>query len=179
MQKVPVTVAVITKNEENKIAKCLESLKWADEIIVLDDESLDKTVEIAKRYTDRVVTKKMEVEGKHRNYAYSLARNNWVLSLDADEVVSDGLRAELTELFKTEPKDAAITIPIKTFIGDYWIRYGGWYPASKVRLFRNLSRIDTQHQSRKHQRLVRNSITLFKLFVVCQDRIVNSLLLES
>ena len=136
MQKVPVSVVVITKNEEDKIARCLESLKWADEVILVDDESRDKTVEIAKRYTDRVVTKKMEVEGKHRNYAYSLARNNWVLSLDADEVVSDGLEAELRELFKTEPKDAAITIPIKTFIGDYWIRYGGWYPASKVRLFR-------------------------------------------
>jgi glycosyltransferase involved in cell wall biosynthesis len=135
MQKLPISVVVITKNEEENIEKCLKSAGWADEIIVVDDNSLDNTVSIAKRFTDKVVTRKMDVEGKHRNYAYSLARNEWVLSLDADERVSDELALELEGLLQSGFKDKAYTIPIKTYIGSRWIRYGGWYPAPKVRLF--------------------------------------------
>ena len=135
-KKLPITVAVITKNEEGNIARCLESLTWADEIIVLDDESTDKTVEVARRYTPNVKVKKMDIEGRHRNYAYSLAKNSWVLSLDADEVVSKELAEELESLMKSDIPHAALTIPIKAYIGSYWIRHGGWYPASKVRLFK-------------------------------------------
>ena len=135
-EKIPVSVIVIAKNEEKNIARCLEGLNWPDEVVVVDDGSRDRTREIAKRYTDKVITKKMDIEGKHRNYAYSLSRNNWVLSLDADEVVSGELEEELKGLFKSDIKDAAFTIPIRTYLGDYWIRYGGWYPAGKVRLFR-------------------------------------------
>jgi len=135
MEKVPISVVVITKNEEDNIAACLKSAEFADERIVLDDGSCDNTVEIARRFTDKVSTRKMDIEGRHRNYAYSLARNNWVLSLDADERISEELKEELAELFKKEPNDKAFTIPIKTYIGARWIRHGGWYPASKVRLF--------------------------------------------
>jgi hypothetical protein len=77
----------------------------------------------------------MDIEGRHRNYAYGLAKNIWVLSLDADERVSRELAAEISELMKSQPKDKVYTIPIKTYIGKRWIRYGGWYPAPKVRLF--------------------------------------------
>jgi len=136
MSKVPISCVVITKNEETNIAKCLESLKWADEIIVMDDESTDRTSDIAGGYTDRVIQKKMEIEGRHRNYAYSLAKNLWVLSVDADEVVTPELVGELRELLASDVKHAAFTIPIRTYIGSYWIKHGGWYPAGKVRLFR-------------------------------------------
>ena len=135
MQKVPISVVVITKNEEANIANCLKSVGCADEIIVLDDNSADKTVEIARCFTGKVFSRKMDIEGVHRNYAYSLAKNDWVLSLDADERASAELEGELRELFKNPLKDKAYTIPIKTFIGDRWIRYSGWYPAPKVRLF--------------------------------------------
>jgi glycosyltransferase involved in cell wall biosynthesis len=135
MEKVPVSVVVITKNESENIADCLKSVSWADEVIVLDDNSTDNSVEIAKQFTDKVSTRKMDIEGRHRNYAYSLAKNTWVLSLDADERVTPELAEELATLFKTEMKDKAYTIPIKTFIGKRWIRYSGWYPAPKVRLF--------------------------------------------
>ena len=93
-------------------------------------------MEIARRLASRVLVKKMTTEGKHRNEAYGLAKNLWVLSLDADEVVSDELRDELRNLFKKDLKYLAFTIPIKTYLGNYWIKYGGWYPAGKVRLFR-------------------------------------------
>ncbi|MDD5428197.1 MAG: glycosyltransferase family 2 protein [Candidatus Omnitrophica bacterium] len=135
MEKIPVSVVVITKNEEDNIAECLKSVSWADEIVVLDDNSTDKTVEIAEQYTDKVSSRKMDIEGRHRNYAYSLAKNRWVLSLDADERVSPELETELRELFKAGMKDKAYSMPIKNFIGKRWIRYGGWYPAPKVRLF--------------------------------------------
>ncbi len=135
MQKVPVSVVVIARNEENNIADALKSALWADELIVLDDNSTDKTVEIARQYTDKVSSRKMDIEGRHRNYAYSLAKNNWVLSLDADERVSPELADEIRALFKTDMKDKAYSMPVKTFIGGRWIQYGGWYPAPKVRLF--------------------------------------------
>ncbi len=131
----PVSVVVITKNEEENIADCLKSVSWADEIIVLDDNSTDKTVNIARQFTDKVFSRKMDIEGRHRNYAYSCAKNNWVLSLDADERVTSELAQEITKLSKGEMKDKAYTIPIKSYIGKRWIRYSGWYPAPKVRLF--------------------------------------------
>lgn len=135
MEKIPISVVVITKNEEDNIARCLGSVTWADEVIVLDDNSADATVEIAKRFTDKVFSRRMDVEGTHRNYAYSLAKNGWVLSMDADEMASAELETELRELFKGSMTDKAYTIPIKTYIGKTWIRHSGWYPAAKVRLF--------------------------------------------
>ncbi len=140
MSKIPVSVVVITKNEADNIADCLKSASWADEVVVLDDNSQDDTVKIARQFTDKVFTRKMDIEGTHRNYAYSLARNDWVLSLDADERVTPELVRELGGLFIGPGiKDKAFTIPIRTYIGDRWIRYGGWYPAPKVRLFEKKS----------------------------------------
>jgi glycosyltransferase involved in cell wall biosynthesis len=135
MNKVPVSVVVITKNERENIADCLKSASWADEIVVLDDNSTDDTVKIARQFTDKVHARKMDIEGRHRNYAYSLAGNRWVLSLDADERVSPELAEEIAALLSGSPADKAYTIPIKTYIGRRWIRHGGWYPAPKVRLF--------------------------------------------
>ncbi len=128
------SVVVLTKNEESCIAACLESVKWADEIIVVDDESTDKTVEILKQYNAKVFHRKMDIEGKHRNWAYAQARNSWVLSLDADETVTPELKIEIENVIQSDEL-AAYDIPLRNFIGNYWVKYGGWYPASKVRLF--------------------------------------------
>lgn len=130
------SVVVLTKNEESCIAECLESIKWADEIILVDDESTDKTVEIAKRYTDRIFYRKMDVEGIHRNWAYHQARNEWVLSLDSDERVTPELRDEINKTLANNPKEAGFTIPRRNHIGDYWVKFGGWYPSPQLRLFR-------------------------------------------
>jgi len=135
MDKAPVTVVVITKNEEENITDCLESAAWANEIIVVDDESADATREIAERYTDKVLVRKMENEGKHRNWAYAQASNDWVLSLDADERVTEELSREITGLLKGTPQYKAYTIPRRNHIGDHWLRYGGEYPAPQTRLF--------------------------------------------
>jgi glycosyltransferase involved in cell wall biosynthesis len=134
-RKFPLSVVVLTKNEESRIAKCLESALWADEIIVVDDESTDKTKDIVKRYTDKIFVRKMDVEGRHRNWAYAQAKNLWVLSLDADEIITPELKDEIIKVLSQNPKENGFTIPRKNYIGDYWVRYGGWYPSPQLKLF--------------------------------------------
>lgn len=134
--KVPLSVVIITKNEEGNIRQCLESVKWAREIVVVDDNSSDKTVEIAQDYTDRILQKRMDIEGKHRNWAYAQAGNSWVLSLDADERVTPGLQAEIAEVIKQPGKYQGFAIPRKNYIGNYWVKYGGWYPSAQLKLFK-------------------------------------------
>ena len=141
----PVSVVVITKNEGARLAECLQSVSWADEIVVLDDESTDNTVEVAKSFGAKVHRRKMDIEGKHRNYAYSLARNEWVLSLDADERVTPELRQEILETLQGKPSCNGYTIPRKNFVGNVWARYGGMYPSAQLRLFRKgIFRYDEQ-----------------------------------
>ncbi len=136
MAKIPVSVVVLTKNEEGRLARCLDSVKWADEIIVVDDESTDSTLEVARRYTQRIFTRRMDVEGRHRNWAYAQARNTWVLSLDADEVILPELAEEIAAVLARDPAENGFTIRRRNFIGDYWVRSGGWYPSPQLRLFR-------------------------------------------
>lgn len=135
MNKVPVSVVVITRNEEDNISECLSAAAWADEIIVVDDNSTDRTTEIASKFTDKIFVKKMENEGRHRNWAYSLASNKWVLSVDADERITPELAREVTSLLRGGPEFKAYTIPRRNHIGSYWLRYGGEYPAPQTRLF--------------------------------------------
>lgn len=134
--KVPLSVVIITKNEENNIADCLNSVQWADEAVVVDDFSQDRTVEIARRFTDKIFQRRMDVEGIHRNWAYQKAKNEWVLSLDADEMTTAELGAEIKKLLETPPRFNGFAIPLRNYIGDHWVRHGGWYPAGKLRLFR-------------------------------------------
>ncbi len=135
-EKVPLSVVVLTKNEEQGLARCLDSAGFADEIIVVDDESSDKTVDIARKFTDKVFIRKMDIEGRHRNWAYAQAKNTWVLSLDADEIITDELREEIKNALRNNPKEGGFTIPRKNYIGDYWVKYGGWYPSPQLKLFR-------------------------------------------
>ncbi len=136
MNKFPLSVVIITKNEEKDILKCLESVQWADEIIVVDDESTDKTREIANRFTDRIFIRKMENEGWHRNWAYSQANNGWILSLDADERITKEVKKEICQRLKENSEFSAFAIPRKNFLGDYWMKFGGEYPAAQLKLFK-------------------------------------------
>lgn len=137
MGPVPLTVVVITKNEAQRIRECLRSVSGlASEIVVLDDDSTDATVSIAREFTDKVFRRTMDIEGRHRNYAYSLAQNTWILSLDADERATPELRDEITQLLNGNPDCNGYTIPRKNFMGHTWVRYGGMYPSAQLRLFR-------------------------------------------
>ncbi|MCX5703018.1 MAG: glycosyltransferase family 2 protein [Candidatus Omnitrophica bacterium] len=136
-ERLNLSVVVLTKNEERNIRACLQSVTGlADEIVVVDDESLDKTVQIASLYTDRIIVRKMDIEGRQRNFAYAQAQNQWVLSLDADERLSEDLKSEIREALNGQVKYNGFTIPRRNFIGDYWVRYGGWYPSAQLKLFK-------------------------------------------
>lgn len=135
--KLNLSVVVLTKNEEKNIQACLDSVAdLADEIVVVDDESRDKTVDIARRYTDRIIVKRMDIEGAQRNFAYAQAKNLWVLSLDADERLTKELKDEIRNVLSSEVKYNGFTIPRRNFIGSYWVKYGGWYPAPQLKLFK-------------------------------------------
>ena len=137
LSKAPVSCVVITKNEEANIEACLKSVYgWVDEIIVVDDESSDRTVGLTRRYTDKIFCQKMDIEGRHRNWAYTQARNDWILSLDADERITEELKDEITQVLSKETAFAAFTIPRKNLLGDYWLRWGGQYPAPQLKLFK-------------------------------------------
>ena len=137
-KKISLTVVVITKNEAGRIMDCLRSVDWADEVIVLDDESTDNTVELARSAGAKVFQRKMDKEGKHRNYAYGLAKNEWILSLDADERVTPELKEEIVGLLKSGPSCNGYSIPRRNFIGNTWVRYGGMYPSAQLRFFRKV-----------------------------------------
>lgn len=135
--KVGISVVVLTKNEQERIKDCLFSVKdWADEIIVVDDESSDETVEIAKQYTDKIFIRKTDIEGRHRNWAYAKAHNEWVLSLDADERVTDDLKKEIGDILAKKTEFNGFTIPRRNYIGKHWIKTNGWYPSPQLKLFR-------------------------------------------
>ena len=136
-EPVPISIVIIAKNEESNIKDCLESVRWAREIIIVDGFSSDRTIEIAKRYTDQIYFREMDIEGRHRNFAYSQATQAWILSLDADERVSPELAQEIGEVVKQNDSNfSGYAIPIKTFIGKRWIKAAGYYPARKLRMHR-------------------------------------------
>jgi len=129
------SVTVICRNEEDNIRGCLESIKWADEIIIVDSFSTDKTVSIAKEYTDKIFQKEWSGFAKQREFALSKAGEDWVFPLDADERCSHGLKEEIISAINSEDDCSGYRIPRKTFVLNRWIKHGGWYPGYQTRLF--------------------------------------------
>ena len=133
---VKVSVVVITHNEEENLHRCLKSLDWADEIILVDAESEDRTVQIAKEYTDKVYIHPWGGFVEQRNWALKQATHQWVLFLDADEVVSPQLRGELEALKDKGMRGySGFEIPRRSFYLGDWVGHCGWYPNYQLRLF--------------------------------------------
>lgn len=135
---VPLTCVVITKNEEANLPGCLESVRWAKEIIVVDAESADRTAEVARRYTDRVFVRPWPGFGPQKNFAIDRAASSWILVLDADERVTPELRGEIERCLArwTEGMPAAYQVPRRNFFYGKWVRRAGVYPDCQARLFR-------------------------------------------
>lgn len=129
---------VVTRNEERNIRDCLESLKWVDELIVVDSYSEDATVEIARRYTDRVVQREYRSYRDQVTFALEQTSHSWVVYLDADERLTQRALDEIHEHFRREgpPEWDAFEFPRKTYFLDRWIAHSGWYPQRRIRLFR-------------------------------------------
>jgi glycosyltransferase involved in cell wall biosynthesis len=131
------SVVVITKNEEALIGRCLESVSWADERIVVDSGSTDRTLEICRSLGAQVhVTPDWPGPGPQRNRAIDLSSGEWILALDADEWVPTALRDEIAALLRSTPDAVAYRIPrLSSYCGRY-LRHGGWWPDCVSRLFR-------------------------------------------
>ena len=130
------SVVVITLNEEERLRTCLDSAAWADEIVVVDAESQDKTEQIAREFTDHVLVRPWPGFAAQKNFGVEHASGDWVLSLDADEEVSSELREEaMRVLAQADPGDG-YAVPRRNVFQGQWIRHGGLYPDWQVRLFR-------------------------------------------
>ncbi len=133
-----ISVCITAGNEEKNIRRCLESVKWADEIIVIDSFSTDKTNAICKEYTTRVYKHRWLGYIMQKNLAKDLASNEWVLFLDADEEISPSLHDEIKKEFSSPrlKEYTCLEFPrMVKFLGR-WIKHGDWYPDIKLRLYR-------------------------------------------
>ena len=145
-----ITATVISLNEERRISAALESLAWADEIVVVDSGSSDRTVEVASTFTDRVLHNPWPGYAAQKNYAAAAATNDWVFSLDADEVVTEDLAASILALRDRGPDRSGYRMARRAWYIDRWIRFSGWYPDWQVRLYdRRVGRFDGEfvHES--------------------------------
>ncbi len=130
------SVAIITFNEESNIRRTLESVKWADEIVVVDSGSTDDTVSISREYTGKVVHQDWLGFARQKNLAIDKTSGDWVLSLDADEPVEPALAEEIRRILSARDSCDGYRIPRKTFFLGKLIRHGGWYPDYNLRLFK-------------------------------------------
>ncbi len=131
------SVCIVTYNEEDNIRECLESVSWANEIIVVDSLSDDRTVEICRQYTNRVIQRKWNGYIDQKSFALEHAAGEWVLFIDADERLSPGLTKEIKkEISKENNEYDGFYLPRHIYYLGRWINHGEWYPEYRLRLFK-------------------------------------------
>jgi glycosyltransferase involved in cell wall biosynthesis len=128
------SVIIIVKNEKDNIRNCLESVKWAQEIVVVDDWSTDSTLEICKEYTDRIYQKKLTSYGEQKQFALDKATGEWVLSIDADEIVTPELKREISAAINQ--KFDGFYIKRRFYFLNHLMRFGGCGREKYLRLFK-------------------------------------------
>jgi glycosyltransferase involved in cell wall biosynthesis len=134
-RRATLSVAIVTLNEEANLPRTLASVAWADEIVVVDSGSSDATRAIAQSHGARFVTESWRGFAAQKNFALSLCTSEWVLSLDADEVVSPELAASIQKIIAAPPSHTAYALPRRNLFLGRWMRHGGYYPDPKLRLF--------------------------------------------
>lgn len=145
------SVIIITKNESAHIGGCLQSVAWADEIIVLDSGSSDDTVNICRAYTDKVYSTDWQGFGIQKQRALNKATGDWVLSIDADEIVTPELKADIIQAMKTTDINGFEIPRLSNYCGRQ-MRHGGWFPDYVLRLFRRQFGQFTNHVV--HERII-------------------------
>ncbi len=154
--KTPISAVLVVKNEEALIGRVLDSLRWVEDVVVVDDFSEDRTVEIARAKGARVFQRRWDIEGRHRNWAIAQARYDWVLMIDGDELITPKLARTLTDLAQNigqleQEGIYGVNLPMKMFIGPIWVRHPGWNPAYQLRFF-NRRKID-YYEEEVHARI--------------------------
>lgn len=135
MSKLPVSLVIISLNEEDNIERCISSCPWASEVILLDSGSTDRTTEIAKKNGAEVFVEKFRGYREQKQRATELAKNDWIISLDADEALSPQLSQEIQNSFAHNQQKDGFEMPRKSFYMNRWITHGGWYPDKQLRFF--------------------------------------------
>jgi glycosyltransferase involved in cell wall biosynthesis len=130
-----ISATIITHNEERNLPRAIESLRCADEILVVDSGSSDRTIEIAEKLGAKIIDSSWPGYAKQKNLAAERAENDWILSLDADESLSEALEAEIWHIKKNGPQHDAYTMPRMARYLGRWINHSGWYPDRKIRLY--------------------------------------------
>jgi glycosyltransferase involved in cell wall biosynthesis len=130
------SVAIITRNEEANLERTLTTVEWADEIVIVDSGSSDRTEEIARRFGARFFDEPWKGFAAQKNSALEKCSCDWILSLDADEALSEELAKEIWEILHAEPDADGYAIPRRNLFLGRWMRFGGFYPDPKLRLFR-------------------------------------------
>ncbi len=130
------SVAIVAMNEEAIIGQTLESVRWADEIVLVDSGSTDRTCEIAREHGAKVLLKAWAGFSLQKTFAFENCTQDWILSLDADEVVTPGLAEEIRNVIGQPDALNGYWIPRKNLFLGKWTRFGGFYPDPKLRLFR-------------------------------------------
>jgi glycosyltransferase involved in cell wall biosynthesis len=130
------SVAIVAMNEEAIIGQTLQSVRWADELVLVDSGSTDRTCEIAREFGAKVLLKEWPGFGKQKTYAFENCTQDWILSLDADEVVTSELAEEIRAVIVDPEALNGYWIPRKNLFLGRWTRFGGFYPDPKLRLFR-------------------------------------------
>jgi glycosyltransferase involved in cell wall biosynthesis len=147
--KAKISGLVLTHNSEGTLEECLKSLQWVDEIVLIDDNSSDRTIEIATKYNVRVLIRKLDDFSSQRNFGLENCNNDWVLVLDSDEQISDALQKEIKSILNQPIIDkTGFQIPRKNFFMGTWIR--SIYPDYCLRLFR---RSQAGYRGAVHERL--------------------------
>lgn len=131
-----ISAIIIAANEEQNIRECLESVSWCDEIILVDSESRDKTVDIAKEFTDKIFIKKWEGFASQKRCSLEKASNEWIISIDADERVSPQLKNEIEKILDDIPQFDGFKIPRENYFLNKKIKYCGWGNDYQLRLFK-------------------------------------------
>lgn len=136
-ERPPISVVLITRNEAARIRRCLDSVRWAEEIVVVDQHSVDGTAAICREYGARVIERAMSAGfGEQKNFAIGQATHPWILSLDADEEVTPALRVAIEEAVRDPGADVGFRMPRLTSYLGRFIHECGWYPSPVLRLFR-------------------------------------------
>jgi glycosyltransferase involved in cell wall biosynthesis len=131
-----VSATIIASNEGHRIARCLDSIRWVDEIVVvIDDRTTDDTAAVARRYTERIFVRPFEGFSAQRQWADQQASGEWIFSIDCDEIVPPELAEEIQQELQA-PRFDAYRIPHLDYMFGKWIRWGGWYPQFHTRLYR-------------------------------------------
>jgi glycosyltransferase involved in cell wall biosynthesis len=130
------SVAIVALNEESNLGRTLESVRWADEIVLVDSGSTDRTCEIARQYGAKVLVEPWRGYAAQKNFALEQCTRDWILSLDADEEVSPELAEEIRAVLRSPTTRDGYSMPRKNLFLGRWMRHGGFYPDPKLRLFR-------------------------------------------